>query len=134
MYNLRRESERRTTLPPDEAVLPLIVRGGGTLARTIVQPSSRPNRSQTGSDSDYEPTDASSTTGSERGSVAMAGMPSSDVSIPPFSCNQLEELDTEFDASGTATSKYIKLFSDLLIHVLVIALDITGERFHGIIE
>ncbi|KAM6495114.1 hypothetical protein JOM56_009737 [Amanita muscaria] len=72
MYNLRRESERRTTLPPDEAVLPLIVCGGGTLARTIVQPSSRPNRSQTGSDSDYEPTDASSTTGSERGSVAMA--------------------------------------------------------------
>ncbi|KAM6491991.1 hypothetical protein JOM56_012629 [Amanita muscaria] len=114
MYNLRRESERRTTLPPDEAVLPLIVRGGGTLARTIVQPSSRPNRSQTGSDSDYEPTDASSTTGSERGSVAMA-----------------EELDTEFDASGTATSKYIKLFSDLLIHVLVIALDITDD--HGML-
>ncbi|KAM6490453.1 hypothetical protein JOM56_013796 [Amanita muscaria] len=114
MYNLRRESERRTTLPPDEAVLPLIVRGGGTLARTIVQPSSRPNRSQTGSDSDYKPTDASSTTGSERGSVAMA-----------------EELDTEFDASGTATSKYIKLFSDLLIHVLVIALDITDD--HGML-
>ncbi|KAM6504244.1 hypothetical protein JOM56_001187 [Amanita muscaria] len=110
MYNLRRASERRTALPPDEAVLPLVVRRGETLARTIMQPSSPLNESQTGSDSDYEP-NAASATQSERGSIAIT-----------------EGLGMESNSSGTATSKYMNLFGDLLTHVLAVALDITDGQ------
>ncbi|KAM6503713.1 hypothetical protein JOM56_000656 [Amanita muscaria] len=110
MYNLRRASERCTALPPDEAVLPLVVRRGETLARTIMQPSSPLNESQTGSDSDYEP-NAASATQSERGSIAIT-----------------EGLGMESNSSGTATSKYMNLFGDLLTHVLAVALDITDGQ------
>ncbi|KAM6497901.1 hypothetical protein JOM56_005849 [Amanita muscaria] len=127
MYNLHRASERRTTLPPDEAVLPLVVRRGETLARTIMQPSSPLNESQTGSDSDYEP-NAASATQSERGSIAITGISSCDISIPPFSCDGLEGLGMESNSSGTATSKYMNLFGDLLTHVLAVALDITDGQ------